>query len=334
VQLGGVNVAKRALFAIELSAHGEPPTEFRLFQAGENRTHDGRGCFVFDGLSAKSCETHRDERGLDYAIDYEHASLMPFAVDPAESGKAAGWFKAEIREGSLWATHVQWTEPAAAKLRAREYRYFSPAADFETCPDGAQRITRLVNCALTNNPALAGIPPLMASAVAEVPKENRMKTLLSALSLAETATEAEALAALTKVKDGLSALLSLTGTKTDAEALGVISGWKTGAEKVAALTAEVEGLKSAALSSERDTLIAQGKTDGKLPPALELWAKSQSIESLKAFLSAAPKIGGTAVVEPVSPTAGSPDAALAQAAALLSLDPKKVAELKAKKTAA
>jgi phage I-like protein len=329
-----VDTQRRALFSVELSVSGEPPTEFRMFAAGENRTHDGRGVFLFDDLSAAACMKHCAERGLDYVVDYGHASLEFLTVDPAEAGKAAGWFKPAIRDGALWASDVQWTPKAAEKLRAREYRYFSPAADYEVTPDGAQRITKLINCAITNNPALAGIPPLMASAVAEVPKENRMKTLLSALSLAETATEAEALAALTKVKDGLSALLSLTGTKTDAEALGVISGWKTGSEKVAALSAEVEGLKTAALSSERDTLIAQGKTDGKLPPALELWAKSQSIESLKAFLSAAPKIGATTVTEPVSPTAGSPDAALAQAAALLSLDPKKVAELKAKKTAA
>jgi phage I-like protein len=336
VPLGTVKAQtpQRALFAIELAASGEPPAEFRLFAAGANKTHDGRGSFLFDDLSATACMTHCRERGLDYAIDYEHASLSFLQVDPAEAGKAAGWFTLAIRNGEAWATGVQWTPKAAEKLKAREFRYFSPAADCETTPDGAKRITKVINCALTNNPALAGIPPLMASAVAEPKKETRMKTLLTALSLAETASEAEALAALTKVKDGLAALLSLTGKATEAEALGVISGWKTEAEKVAAISTELATLKSAQVEGEKSALIDQGKKDGKLPPALEGWAKGQSVESLKAYLSAAPKIGAAPAVEPSSPQAGNPDAAVAQAAALLSLDPKKVAELKATKTAA
>jgi phage I-like protein len=331
---GTVKVEQRALFAIELSATGEPPTEFRLFAAGQNKTHDGRGCFIFDDLSAKSCEFHCAERGLDYAVDYEHASLSFLQVDPAESGKAAGWFKATVRDGALWATAVTWTEKAAAKLKAREYRYFSPAADFETTPEGPKRITKLVNCALTNNPALAGIPPLMASAVAEPTKENRMKTLLAALSLAADATEAEALAAFTKVRDGLQALLSLTGKTTDAEALGVIAGWKGEAEKVAALSAKVAELESAKLSTERDGLIDQGKKDGKLPPALEPWARTQSAESLKAFLSVAPKVGTPPVLEPKTVIGADADATLSAVAKLMGQDPKKVAEFKSAKIVA
>ena len=160
---------QRALFAIELSATGEPPTEFRLFASGQNRTHDGRGTFTFDDLSCASVRKCMEERGIqDYAIDYEHASLSFLMADPAESGKAAGWFKPEIRDGALFATRVEWTEAATAKLKAREFRYFSPAADFDEASDGSKRITKLVNCALTNNPALAGIPPLMASAALTV----------------------------------------------------------------------------------------------------------------------------------------------------------------------
>lgn len=326
---------QRAVFAIELSASGEPPSEFRLFQAGPNKTHDGRGCFVFDDLSVASVRKHSEERGIaDYAIDYEHASLNFLMADPAESGKAAGWFKPEFRDGALYATQVQWTPKATEKLKAREFRYFSPAADYETTPDGTKRISKLINCALTNNPALAGIPPLMASAVAGVPKENRMKTLFAALSLAEDATEAQALAALTALRDSRAAFLALSAKPTDAEALGVITGWKTEAAKVAALSAKVTELETAKLSGERDGLIEQGKKDGKLPPALEPWAKTQTSESLKAFLSAAPTVVAPPVKEPEKAVALQADAALSQVAQLMGQDPKKVAEFKASKTVA
>jgi phage I-like protein len=288
--------AERVTFAIELQAGAEPPTEFRLFGAGPNKAHDGRGTFVFDDLSAQACMTHSAERGLDYVIDYEHASLSSFSLDPAESGKAAGWFTPEIRDGALFATNVKWTPKATEKLKAREFRYFSPAADFEATPDGGKRITKLINCALTNNPALAGIPPLMATAEIN-PKEHRMnKILLSLLKLSETASEAELQAAITRLVDGHAALLSATGKTNHAEALGVLAGWKAGAEQAVTLSAELGELKKTAAAKELDEVITAAKTGGQLPPAAEATARqiglSSGVVALKAFLEVLPKHGG------------------------------------------
>ncbi len=328
-----------ARFAVELAigASGELPTEFCLFRAGENRTHDGRGAFLFDDLSTKSCETHHAERGLaDYMVDYDHASLAFIATDPAESGKAAGWFKMAVRDGALWATDVSWTPKGAEKLRAREFRYFSPAADYETTPDGAKRITKLVNCALTNNPALAGIPPLVASTTppAKPEKEQSMKSILVLLGLAESASESEAATALAKINEALRSLVTLSGKASPAEALGVFTGWKAAVEQSAKLSAKIAELEAASASRELEELIKTGKTEGKLPPALEPWARSVGTVALKAFLEAAPKIGDSEKHEkPTGDQTVTLSATEIEGCKKTGLDPKKYAEHKAKSLA-
>ncbi len=99
------------------------------------------------------------KQGNELMIDYDHASLAAIALDPALAGKAAGWFTPEIRKGELWAVNVRWTPPAEVALRAKEWRYMSPA--FET--DGEGRVTSLMNVAITNLPATRNLQPLMAA---------------------------------------------------------------------------------------------------------------------------------------------------------------------------
>ncbi len=96
--------------------------------------------------------------GIDLMIDYDHASLASVTLDPAQAGKAAGWFNLEMRGGELWAVNVRWTLPAADALSRNEWRFVSPA--FET-QDG--HITSLLNVAITNLPATRKLQPLMAA---------------------------------------------------------------------------------------------------------------------------------------------------------------------------
>lgn len=374
-----IDPARVAMFrvAVALTDDGKLPAEFRLFAAGDNRTT--KGTFIFDAESAESVAKYAAEWGNDFMIDYEHASLAALTVDPAEAGKAAGWFRPEVRDGALWATAVSWTAAAAEKLKAREYRYISPAADFETdAKTGACRITQLINCALTNIPATIGMEPLVASRtqvalkgspmdgwvpmclgrycctsslccqacdskvlcaslygtstvppdpsgdtsasamqmsaresgaaweskiIALARKENSMKTLLTALSLPETASEAEARVALTKLQDKLGkreeqhrSLFSLTGKDNFSEAVGIIAGWKQNSEQVAALSAEVTALKTEKQTAEAETLIANAKKDGRLAPAKEAEARKllevHGIAALSALISMLPKVGG------------------------------------------
>ena len=144
--------------SIRLSFAGnEPPTEFRIFTAGEVVTT--KGTFVFDETSAASVMAEYAEHGIDLMIDYDHASLAAMSIDPAQAGKAAGWFNLEVRDGELWAVNVRWTPPAAEALRAKEWRFMSPA--FSTDENG--RVIDLLNVAITNLPATRQLQPLMAA---------------------------------------------------------------------------------------------------------------------------------------------------------------------------
>ncbi len=152
--------------SIELLANGakEPPSEVRLFAP---ITPTCRGIFVFDEQSAKDVAAAFAVLGRDLPMDYEHGSLLGGSgSDPAESAKAAGWFKVSCRPGiGCFATSIQWTARAREKILAREFRYISP-----TCTlDKGNRVSSILSCALTNSPATLSPAPLILSADSVVP---------------------------------------------------------------------------------------------------------------------------------------------------------------------
>jgi phage I-like protein len=130
-----------------------------------------------------------------------------------------------------------------AMLKAREYRYCSPA--FDSDDDGT--ITELVNCAITNLPATKRMEPLMASRAGEPgipPKEKTMKVLLSKLGLSENASEAEAIAKLEALQAFNGQVFALTGKTSIAESIGVLNAWRANEAEVVRLgkaLADVEG---------------------------------------------------------------------------------------------
>jgi phage I-like protein len=286
------------------SQNADPPTEFRLWAAGENRTT--KGTVLFDALAAVSVQTKVGERGgNDFFVDYGHASLAFLMADPAEAGKAAGWFRPEVRDGSLWATNVSWTEAAAKKIRAREFRYISPAGDIERMPDGRVRFVELYNAALTNDPATIHAPPLVASRTGESRTEEPAmpfwKRLLAMFSLAETTTEEEAVALLSRMREGYASLLTLSGKASPAEALGVFQAWQAGSAQAQQLATEVQQLRTGAGEAERSALIAANTTGAhpKLTPAMaEKWARTVPLAQLKSFLEVAAPVVAPAPKEP------------------------------------
>lgn len=179
-----------------------PPTEFRIFSKGAIETT--KGVFLFNDEAATLVLAAAADYGNEYCLDYCHAMMTgpQYGNDPAEAGKAAGWYGLELRNGELWAVKVRWTPAAAEKLIALEFRYTSPAFDYRS--DGT--IIELLNVALTNTPATKDLEPLMASrdtgrrAQLEKPMNPEMlKALAKALGLAETATPEEMMAAAAKL---------------------------------------------------------------------------------------------------------------------------------------
>lgn len=120
------------------------------------------GSFVFTKKHAESAKRWFDQMGRKLAIDYEHQSFERFNTRPDGLRPVAGWIAGlEIREDGLWAVDVVWTERARELLRKGEYKYFSPVI-YWTDEDHSD-VAALGPVALTNDPAMRGVPPLAAS---------------------------------------------------------------------------------------------------------------------------------------------------------------------------
>ncbi len=272
------------LVKLALNEKGEPPSEFRIFKAGANRTT--KGIFEFTQASAESVMTKAADYDNDFAIDYDHAMLGGgmFSSDPAAHGAAAGWFTPEVREGELWASNVSWTPRAVKMLSDREYRYCSPA--FGTTED--RTITELLNVALTNMPATKGQTPLVANQLNTNLLEAPMKSLLALLSLKETSTEADAAVALNALLAERQALLSEVGGSTVAEAVGRVRGLKAEAGKAVELAKQLGELSAASRKAEVAALLKKAVEEKKVAPAeLELLTKvgERDVDELKGMLS-------------------------------------------------
>jgi phage I-like protein len=169
------------------------PGEFCVFRQGLNETE--KGTFLFDETAAELVMSHWTERKIDLSMDYEHMSLHD---PPLEAPNSATRWIPQVRNGELWATEVKWTDRAGGYLLAGEYRYFSPAFEFE---EKSRRVTKLINIALTNNPAMRGITPLVAASTNA--KETRMdfEKLYNELKAANATLTAELSATSAKVTE-------------------------------------------------------------------------------------------------------------------------------------
>lgn len=286
-------------FALYVELDGDAaPTEFRILGAGDNPTR--KGLLVFDDTAAQSVASEYEAGGVELPLDYDHAMADPMAR-PADR-IAAGWFRPEIRGGELWASDVRWTPKGKAAVEAREYRYTSLWGDVEPLDKkgSKMRLTRLRNVALTNTPATIGTLPLVASEV----RGDQMSNLV--LSFLEVSDESEAIE---KIKATSAILADAAGAlNVPVEAIGAaVRALVLRAEAGDAAVAELSAVRAREAEAKRDALIAQLSEAGQLPPALHLWARTQSIESLETFGAHAPRIVETkaapvAVVPPTGPS--------------------------------
>jgi phage I-like protein len=111
-------------------------------------TRDGRGPYRLADSEAVIQASRAKSGRAKMLVDYEHQSFL--GKHSGSPAIAAGWIVGmQAREDGIWAL-VEWTEKAAAHIKAREYRYLSPVLLHS--PDGA--VTRIENVALTNSPNL------------------------------------------------------------------------------------------------------------------------------------------------------------------------------------
>lgn len=145
------------------AAAREPAREFLLIPFGAvevDRPIAGEG-FVFTRAHAESAVRWFEQIGRKLAIDYEHQSIDRLNTRADGLRPAAGWIGGlEVRDDGLWAIDVSWTAKAAELLRSGEYRYFSPVIYWTD--ETRSEVAALGPVALTNDPAMRGVPALAA----------------------------------------------------------------------------------------------------------------------------------------------------------------------------
>lgn len=288
-----------AVFADSAAADRVPPKDFLLVRYGKNNfTKDGqRGEFDFTPADADAVLADFAVRAKEGVIDYEHQTLS------GNKAPAAGWIsKLEKTADGLKAVLNYWTDEAADYLKQGAYRYFSPVFHFSRT---GKSVSSLHSVALTNHPALHGIPALVAEDLAgneelddninPKQKEFKMEKLLALLGLAVAFADktdddkAKAIVAevekLLTAKTGVDGFLKLHDAKTLDEVTGKIQGMVPAADKLK--------LEDALKQRDAEAAVAVAMTDGKVTEAFKPWAIDFAKRDLKAFADwskAAPKL--------------------------------------------
>jgi phage I-like protein len=302
--------------------------EIQLLPAGQFRATDGRpkdvAHWFIDAAAAASIIETFSSLNNRIVIDYEHQTLR--TADNGQPAPAAGWFKKlEWREGDgLYAVDVDWTERAKEHIDAKEYLYISPVFSYDK---KTGTVKRILNAALTNNPALDGMDEVALMAASKLLNdqsqmealtmdvEEILKQLRWMFNLPTMATAEEIMAELQKAVDKIKA-----DAPEDAAANFNLVGYLDHLNSnVAALNTEVVALKDAtpdpakyvsvdamqavqtelaALQKqvnegEVEDLVTAALTEGKLLPAQENWARElggKDIAELRAYLGTAQPI--------------------------------------------
>jgi len=238
------------------------PTEVQLIPFGTHETNKGK--FTLDAEAAELVMKAAQTRQNDSVIDYEHQTLKDVEAP------AAGWIKQLVNKGKdgIWGL-VEWTPRATQYLKNKEYRYLSPVfLKSET----TGRVVKFINAALTNDPAIDGMIPVVNKsrpvtagdlrksispllAKAEMPVVNKTQ-LDNGGATAENTTEENS------NMDQILQALGLDPTATIQDALSAIEALKNASQQQVACKGvlEVLGLKANASESEVTGTIMAMKT--------------------------------------------------------------------------
>lgn len=289
-----------ATCAVELPA--EPPEWIHLMPLGAVKARDGRR---FTNADVEAVVRNSIERSQTLVIDYEHQTDL--AEKNGQPAPAAGWInELAVRKDGIWG-RVEWTEKAAAHIRAREYRFISPT--FTHSKKAPHNVGVILRAALTNNPALE-LTALATNKDGDPEMDEFLKALAKLLGLGENATSEEILAAFTGKIDTLATLTALTTTvrtaldvDKDADEKAIASAIDALKQSVAtasagnapdpakfvpvdqvkALTEQIAALSATVTEDKATATVEQAMQDGKLPPALKDWGHEYAKRDLKGF---------------------------------------------------
>jgi hypothetical protein len=143
----------------DLAGGQSPPTRVVVIPWGDVQGNDR---FTINDDGAASIVAAFRRRGVDLPIDIEHQTMGGSYTSPDGSAPAVGWIKAlRAEHGVGIVADVSWTAHGEKMIGSRAYRYLSPVVLL----DGRTNVAReLHSVALTNKPAIVGMPAVVNSA--------------------------------------------------------------------------------------------------------------------------------------------------------------------------
>lgn len=155
---------------IEVSDDGKLPTEKRILSFGVN--HSEKGDFVLDKEGASELIANfRARAGTEPRfgmMDLEHLSIDQ--SNPNYDPDARAWWDLQVRDDGVYLVDMSFTEDGAARVKSKKQRFLSPTFLY----DKDRRVRRLHNVALTAQPALHGMPALVAASAASAAGDTPM----------------------------------------------------------------------------------------------------------------------------------------------------------------
>lgn len=157
--MGGIATQHlRTIAGLKLAVHEDDTKLSQIVVMPDGDVKSKAGDFTVDKEAFDLIESAFKEQGNEIVIDYEHQTLGGEWSSPDGTAPAAGWIKALRHEpGKGIVASVQWTERAREMIKTEEYKYLSPVFQLKNT-----RPIRLHSVAITNSPAIQGIPALAA----------------------------------------------------------------------------------------------------------------------------------------------------------------------------
>jgi SPP1 gp7 family putative phage head morphogenesis protein len=261
---------------------GEPLKEIMLAPWGQVTTDNGPILVDAEGMALTLADFGK--RG-SRPVDLDHASIQSWCA-PLDRRAVGHVEKLEVREGSGLFGRVKWNEEGVELIRADSFRYISPV--FRV--DGEERrVVRFHSAALTNTPAIRGMPRVAAAENIQESQmietnEKAVRTNSMLVQLAEKlGTRADAadpaaslpqmVTAAEKLRSDLTALSSIKtalGLKEEAGTAEVgttIHTLKLAADELKGLKTKVVELESSAAKQKAAELLAPYKAKGVISEA-------------------------------------------------------------------
>lgn len=286
-------------YCVKLS---ENTTQIEIMRTGTWK-HPLYGTFTITENDLDDFIRHFDEnvRGIDISIDLEHG-------ETERKGASAGWFKSLKKQGNSLFGEIEWTDLGKEKLKAKEYKYFSPEFKFsyKDHETGKKYSNVLMGGGLTNRPFIKNMQPVLLSEdvqleehqnntgviyIQNIEKERNDKVnkkLLGILKLDENATEDQVNAAINQVVEDNEKLTKEVDTqKADiadkdkeiqtkttenvelSEKIKTLTSSKTNLEKDnIKLSERITSIETKLVEAEWEKVSGKLLSEGKLTPAM------------------------------------------------------------------